>query len=84
MAVVYVEYMMREKTALPASDSRYESLSPEGRALVDTVKLDPEKQLTPAQQTRVRDLLAKHVSVLPLTQKPGKDPPDRGPVAPQT
>ena len=73
VAVVYVEYMIHEKAALLASNSRYESLSPEERTLVDTVKLDPEKQPTPAQLTRVRDVLAKHVSVFAADPKdPGK------------
>lgn len=73
VAVVYIEYMVHGKTALPDSDSRCDCLSPEKRTLVDSVKLDPEKQLTPAQLVKVRNLLAKHVSAFALDPKdPGK------------
>jgi len=74
VAAVYVSYLMiQEKTATPTTGGRYESLNLEEKSLIDSVKLDPEKQLTEVQLARVRDLLARHVSAFALDPKnPGK------------
>ena len=61
----------REGALEPTSSQAYNRISEAERKLVDSVPLDPDKQLSSEQITEVKDLLARYVRVFaPNPQKP--------------